>query len=92
MTAILDTATARLVSQLQEAAAPDAELAAREHEARLVAQVQNATIAMCQRWILQSAAAIDRAALLFPPQHRNGLATAAHHYRSAANVLEALRT
>lgn len=81
-----------LLELQQQVAVPDSELAARENEARLVAQVRNATIAECQRWLHQSAEAIERAAYLFPPQHRNTLLTGAAQYRSAANVLEALRT
>ena len=85
------SAAADLLPHLQAAAAPDAELAAREHDARLVAQVRNATIAECQRWLRESADATMRAASLFAPKFRQPCFERADGYRSAADLLEVLR-
>jgi hypothetical protein len=84
----VDIATG-LVEQQQQAAAPEVSQA--EHDARLVAQVRLATIAECQRWLEHSASTVARAAFLFPPEHRRSLLAGAAQYRSAANLLEALR-
>ncbi|HKO84910.1 MAG TPA: hypothetical protein VJ140_10210 [Actinomycetota bacterium] len=71
---------------------PDAELAAREHEAALTAQVRNATIAECQRWLRESAKTATYAAWIFEPKYRQPFFDRAAGYRSAADLLEALRS
>jgi hypothetical protein len=66
---------------------PDPELAAAEHEAQLIAQVRNATIAECQRYIRDTAEALEIAF------RRANLPTImATAYRSAADLLEVLRS
>lgn len=71
--------------------AAHAETDGRENDARLVAQVRNATIAECQRWLREAAELAERVARIYPIAGA-GMSYAASHYRSAANLLEALRT
>lgn len=60
---------------------PDAELAARAHDAALVAQVRNASIAECQRFVRDHGLILARVS----PE-------AGRHYMDAAALLEVLRS
>jgi hypothetical protein len=82
---VLDIPTGLLVEHLQAAAAPETSQA--EHDARLVAQVQNATIAMCCRELRHTADDFER---LLPAATLPTIMAAA--YRSAADHLETLRS
>lgn len=61
-----------------------------EHDAALIAKVRQATITECQEWLRRTACSLERMATM--PEVRQALLTAANNYRSAANVLEVMRT
>lgn len=81
------TALPDIHPHLQAAAAPDPELAAKEHEAALVLQVRRATIAECQAFIRDAA---DKLQIAFERSKLPTIMVTA--YRSAADLLEALRS
>jgi hypothetical protein len=66
---------------------PDPELAAREHEAALIAQVRNATIAECQRELRAEAEKLEH--LLLGAKWPTLVASA---WRAGADMLEELRS
>jgi hypothetical protein len=80
----MTTANLHLLEPQQEVAA---ELAAKEHEARLVVQIRNATIAECQRELRATADHFER---LLPGASLPTMMAAA--YRSGADHLEVLRS
>jgi hypothetical protein len=69
------------------APAPDLELSARQHDAALVAQARNATIAECQHELRHAADLLEQAF------RKAGLSLVLiEAYRYSADMLEALRT
>ncbi len=60
------------------------------HDAALIVRVRNATIAECQRWLVQASESMTQFAR--NPELRESMLRGSQFYRSAAVALEALKS